>query len=104
MTLTEDQQQAVQRAIYPLEQFQRDRFMAALEILFAGRIGDGELFRMLRDLRSAFTTHDAAGVYSGRPMEKHLPLPVDARHFDRRLGLASGAADEGKFLAAVGPR
>lgn len=24
-----------------------------------------------------------SGVYHGRPMPKHLPLPVDARHFDR---------------------
>lgn len=24
-----------------------------------------------------------SGVYQGRPMPKHLPLPIDARHFDR---------------------
>ncbi len=28
-----------------------------------------------------------SGRYSGRPMAKHLPLPVDARHFDRWLAL-----------------
>jgi len=28
-----------------------------------------------------------SGRYHGRPMEKHLPLPVDARHFDRWLAL-----------------
>lgn len=28
-----------------------------------------------------------SGVYHGRPMPKHLPLPVDARHFDRWLEL-----------------
>jgi hemoglobin len=27
------------------------------------------------------------GRYHGRPMEKHLPLPIDARHFDRWLEL-----------------
>ena len=27
------------------------------------------------------------GRYHGRPMEKHLPLPVDAHHFDRWLAL-----------------
>jgi len=27
------------------------------------------------------------GRYHGRPMEKHLPLPVDARHFDRWLAI-----------------
>jgi hemoglobin len=34
------------------------------------------------------------GVYHGRPMEKHLPLPVDARHFDRWLRLFAEAARE----------
>lgn len=29
----------------------------------------------------------ATGVYQGRPMPKHLPLPIDARHFDRWLEL-----------------
>ena len=28
-----------------------------------------------------------SGAYHGRPMPKHLPLPVDARHFDRWLAL-----------------
>jgi hemoglobin len=32
------------------------------------------------------------GRYHGRPMEKHLPLPVDAAHFDRWLALFEGAA------------
>jgi hemoglobin len=27
------------------------------------------------------------GRYHGQPMQKHLPLPVDARHFDRWLAL-----------------
>ena len=29
----------------------------------------------------------STGAYQGRPMPKHLPLPVDARHFDRWLEL-----------------
>lgn len=29
----------------------------------------------------------STGVYQGRPMPKHLPLPIDARHFDRWLQL-----------------
>lgn len=33
-----------------------------------------------------------SGLYHGRPMPKHLPLPVDARHFDRWLELFEGAA------------
>ncbi len=28
-----------------------------------------------------------SGRYHGRPMEAHLPLPIDARHFDRWLEL-----------------
>jgi hemoglobin len=35
-----------------------------------------------------------SGIYHGRPMEKHLPLPVDARHFDRWLQLFREAAQE----------
>ncbi|WP_201304468.1 group III truncated hemoglobin [Brevundimonas sp. G8] len=29
----------------------------------------------------------STGVYQGRPMPKHLPLAIDARHFDRWLEL-----------------
>lgn len=32
------------------------------------------------------------GRYHGRPMEKHLPLPVGAAHFDRWLALFETAA------------
>ncbi len=35
-----------------------------------------------------------SGRYHGQPMEKHLPLPVDARHFDRWLDLFEQAARE----------
>jgi hemoglobin len=35
-----------------------------------------------------------SGIYHGRPMEKHLPLPVDARHFDRWLELFEQTAHE----------
>jgi len=28
-----------------------------------------------------------SGRYHGQPMRKHLPLPVDGRHFDRWLAL-----------------
>lgn len=33
-----------------------------------------------------------SGIYHGRPMPKHLPLPVDARHFDRWLALFDATA------------
>lgn len=34
------------------------------------------------------------GRYHGRPMEKHLNLPVDHRHFDHWLGLFRETAEE----------
>jgi hypothetical protein len=41
------------RAATPLERYQREAFMTALALLLQGRkeIGDGELFRILRDLQ-----------------------------------------------------
>lgn len=35
-----------------------------------------------------------SGAYHGRPMEKHLPLPVDGRSFDRWLALFEETARE----------
>jgi hemoglobin len=35
-----------------------------------------------------------SGVYHGRPMPKHLPLPVDSTHFDRWLELFEQTAHE----------
>lgn len=35
-----------------------------------------------------------SGVYHGRPMPKHLTLPIDASHFDRWLELFEQAAHE----------
>lgn len=36
----------------------------------------------------------STGRYQGRPMEKHLPLPVDAAHFDHWLKLFEQTAHE----------
>jgi hemoglobin len=33
-----------------------------------------------------------SGRYHGQPMAKHLPLPIDARHFDRWLALFEESA------------
>jgi len=61
--------------------------------VFAARIGDWEphLRRMF-----AFWSSVAlmSGEYHGSPMEKHLPLPVDAAHFDRWLALFEASARE----------
>ncbi|MCB1884896.1 MAG: group III truncated hemoglobin [Geminicoccaceae bacterium] len=61
--------------------------------VFAARIDDWEphLARM-----GAFWSSVAlmSGRYHGQPMEKHLPLPVDAAHFDRWLALFEATARE----------
>ena len=61
--------------------------------IFAARIADWEphLRRMV-----AFWSAVAlmSGRYHGQPMEKHLPLPVDAQHFDRWLALFEATAAE----------
>ena len=35
-----------------------------------------------------------SGRYHGRPMDAHLPLPIDARHFDIWLGIFESTARE----------
>ena len=61
--------------------------------IFAARIHDWEshLQRMC-----AFWSSVAlmSGRYHGAPMVKHLPLPVDAEHFDQWLGLFEATARE----------
>lgn len=73
--------------------YARVRADALLGPVFAARIADWEphLQRMC-----AFWSSVAlmSGIYHGRPMEKHLPLPVDARHFDRWLALFEDTARE----------
>lgn len=69
---------------------QRDEVLAPV---FAARISDWEphLLRMCEFWSSVALM---SGAYHGRPMEKHLPLPVDGRHFDRWLALFREAAHE----------
>ncbi len=60
--------------------------------IFAARIADWEphLQRMC-----AFWSSLAlmSGAYHGQPMQKHLALPVEARHFDRWLKLFAATAN-----------
>ncbi len=64
-----------------------------LGLIFAAKIEDWEphLERMC-----AFWSSVAlmSGRYHGQPMAKHLPLPIDARHFDRWLMLFEATAHE----------
>ncbi len=66
---------------------------ALLAPVFDRRIADWEphLRRMCEFWSSVALM---TGVYHGRPMEKHLPLPVDSRHFDRWLRLFEETAAE----------
>ena len=61
--------------------------------IFAARITDWEphLAQMF-----AFWSSVAlmTGRYHGQPMRKHLPLPVDAAHFDRWIALFAATAQE----------
>lgn len=73
--------------------YARVRDDAVLGPIFAKRITDWEphLQRMC-----AFWSSVAlmTGIYHGQPMQKHLPLPVDGRHFDRWLALFEATAEE----------
>ena len=54
--------------------------------VFAARIADwGPHLAQMKLFWSSVAL--STGVYQGRPMPKHLPLPIDARHFDRWLEL-----------------
>ena len=59
--------------------------------VFAARITDWEphLLRMC-----AFWSSVAllTGKYHGQPMPRHMPLPIDAQHFDRWLALFAATA------------
>lgn len=73
--------------------YARVRADETLGPIFAARIEDWEphLQRMC-----AFWSSVAlmSGAYHGQPMQKHLPLPIDARHFDRWLQLFAETARE----------
>jgi truncated hemoglobin YjbI len=71
--------------------YARIRDDAVLGPIFAAKIDDWEphLQKMC-----AFWSSVAlmSGRYHGQPMAKHLPLPIDARHFDRWLALFNETA------------
>lgn len=59
--------------------------------IFAERISDwGPHLAQMKLFWSSVAL--STGVYQGRPMPKHLPLPIDARHFDRWLQIFEGTA------------
>lgn len=61
--------------------------------IFEARVEDWEHhFRILSAFWSSVTL--GTGAYSGTPMQKHIGLPVDGRHFDRWLRLFGETAVE----------
>ena len=84
--ITEEMIERVVRAFYV-----RVREDAVLAPIFEARIHDWEphLQQMC-----AFWSSVAlmSGRYHGTPMVKHMPLPVDAEHFDRWLALFEATA------------
>jgi hemoglobin len=66
---------------------------ALLAPIFEARIHDWEPhLRQMCTFWSSVTL--MSGRYHGSPMAKHLPLPVDAAHFDRWLALFEETARE----------
>lgn len=71
--------------------YERVRADPLLGPVFAARVADWEPH--LEQMRLFWSSVAlSSGVYQGRPMPKHLPLPVDARHFDRWLELFEATA------------
>lgn len=99
LKLTDSQQWQVIRATNPLDMLQRDAFLAALLQQFAGRteIGDGELFRTLRELqRQHFRPPSATHLPHKFPHSGSLELRGDP-HLRRR------EVDERGAIAEPGP-
>lgn len=73
--------------------YDRIRADAVLGPVFAARVTDWtpHLARMCAFWSSVVLM---TGSYHGRPMQAHAPLPVDAAHFDRWLGLFEANAND----------
>lgn len=73
--------------------YARVREDALIGPVFDARIEDWEphLQRMIAFWSSVVLM---SGTYHGQPMRKHVPLPIDGRHFDRWLALFQATARE----------
>ena len=73
--------------------YERVRADELIGPIFAARIAD---WRPHLKQMCAFWSSVAlaTGRYTGQPMPKHIPLPIDARHFDRWLELFEAMARE----------
>jgi hypothetical protein len=73
MHLSDTQQSTVMHATAQLDRYQRQAFMIALNKLFAGRseIGDGELYRTLRDLQREHFKYPKAAEVGSKGVPRH---------------------------------
>lgn len=73
--------------------YERVRADADLGPVFAARITEwpAHLQRMCTFWSSVVLR---SGLYQGRPMQAHAPLPVDASHFDRWLAMFEATAKD----------
>jgi hemoglobin len=71
----------------------RIRSHAVLGPIFNARIDDWDE-HMSRLCAFWSSVVHGSGAYSGSPMQKHLPLPIDGRHFDLWLALFAQTARE----------
>lgn len=72
--------------------YARVREDALIGPIFAARVEDwGPHLAQMKLFWSSVAL--STGVYQGRPMPKHLPLPIDARHFDRWLEIFIATAN-----------
>lgn len=81
--------------------YDRIRADEVLGPIFASRIADwGPHLERMCAFWSSVTL--MTGRYHGRPMQAHAPLPIDASHFDRWLGLFAQTAHDVCPPAAAG--
>ena len=81
----------IQRLVHSF--YDRIRADEVLGPIFASRIADwGPHLERMCAFWSSVTL--MTGRYHGRPMQAHVPLPVDATHFDRWLGLFDATAHD----------
>jgi hemoglobin len=73
--------------------YARVRDDALIGPIFAARVIDWDI-HLQRMCLFWSSVALASGRYHGQPMPKHLPLPVEARHFDRWLELFRQSARE----------
>jgi hypothetical protein len=77
ISLSEEQQVAVLRALQPLQEYERSAFLAALVPLLRGKdIGDGELFRLIRALQRELWRPPSGLTKEPQPHRRRVGEPI----------------------------